>query len=101
MESEPLTGVAMPHDMKAEIAQVLFRMIKPGEGRVEFLARILRKVRTIACDEAVFASAPLAEDVDRIVERGQGGPIIHTIKNVLYLIIFTTNYLLPLDRAGR
>lgn len=58
----------MPHDIEAGFHKMVLQMIEPREGRIEFLAKVLRKAGTVPGDEAVFAAVPLAEDVDGIVE---------------------------------
>ena len=58
----------MPHDVKTIFDNRFLHMIKARKGGIEFLAGILGKARTVTRDKAVFASPPLAEDINGIIE---------------------------------
>src|SRR2546430_2286952 len=68
METPPLPGMAMPHQVELGFRENLFNMVEARERRIELLAEILRKPRAVARDEAVLASPPFAENIDGIVE---------------------------------
>ena len=64
MQAVPLSGVAMPLDVEAIAADP----VEASEWGVELLAEIFLEAGTIAHDEAIGGAAPLAEDVDGIIE---------------------------------
>src|SRR5262245_25379591 len=60
-----------PHQVELGLHEMLFHMIQARERRIELIPEIVWKPRAVAGDEAVFASPPLAENIDGIVERGR------------------------------
>ena len=69
IESQPLSGVAMPLDVEAVAADP----VEAGEGRIELFAEIVREAGAVALDEAILSAAPFAEDIDGVVELGRLG----------------------------
>lgn len=67
VEAEPGSRVPMPLDVESVAADP----VEPCERAVELFARVLRKAGSVALEEPVAACLPLAQDVDRIVERGR------------------------------
>ena len=55
---------------EVDASAIYFHMVEARKGGIEFLAGIVGKAGAEARDEAVFASPPLAVDVDRIIEGG-------------------------------
>jgi len=52
MDAEPLAGMAMP----LNIEPVATDPVDPGEGRIEFFAKVFGESRSVTLQEAVFAS---------------------------------------------
>src|SRR3546814_7217511 len=71
MQAPPPSGVPMPHDIESGFRKIFLHVIETGECRIEFFAGIVGKARAITRDEAVFASPPLAENIDRVIERSE------------------------------
>jgi lipopolysaccharide/colanic/teichoic acid biosynthesis glycosyltransferase len=46
-------------------------MVEARERRIELLPEIVWKPRSVARDEAVFASPPFAENIDGMIERSK------------------------------
>src|ERR1700742_1575210 len=64
IEAEPRAGMAMPLDIEA----VGLNPVESGEGSVELFAQVLREAGAVALNEAVAVAAPLAADVDGVIE---------------------------------
>lgn len=71
MQTEPFSGVAVPLDVEAIVADP----VEASKGSVELLAEILREAGAVALNEAILGAVPLSQDVDGIVElrRPDGG----------------------------
>ena len=84
MQAEPFSSVSVPLQVKA----IMTDPVEPGEGRVEFVAAILREAGAVTLNETILGTVPLAEDVDRIVElrrpdRGQETRLQEVVDQVL------------------
>ena len=66
MEAEPFSGVTVPLDVEAIVADP----IEASERGIELLAEILWKARAVALNEAIFGAVPLAQDIDWVIELG-------------------------------
>jgi hypothetical protein len=64
MQAEPSPGVATPLDIES----VAGEPVEASEGSIELLAEIFWEAGAVALDEAVFCAAPLAADIDWIIE---------------------------------
>src|SRR5712671_8007088 len=71
MQTPPLPGMPMPHQVELGFRETRFHMVETCERRIELLPEIVGKPRAVARDEAVFASPPFAENIDGIVELGR------------------------------
>jgi hypothetical protein len=65
VNAEPRSGVAVP----LNVEPILADPVEAGEGCVELLIEVFGETRAVALDETIFGAMPLAEDVDRVVER--------------------------------
>src|SRR5664280_1113347 len=64
MEAEPGPRMSMP----LEIEAIATHPVQASERSVEFFAQGLRLTGSIALDEPIAVSMPLAENIDRVVE---------------------------------
>ena len=71
MQAEPFAGVTVP----LHVEPVAADPVEAGEGSVELFAEVLREAGAVALNETIFGSAPVSQDIDRVVElrRPDGG----------------------------
>jgi len=68
MDAEPLAGMAMPLDVEPVVADP----VDTDEGCIELFAKVLSEARSVALQEAIFASVPFSLNVDRVIIGGRG-----------------------------
>jgi len=57
MQAEPFSGVTVPLDVEAVVADP----VEAAEGSVELFAEILREAGAVALNEAILAAVPLSK----------------------------------------
>ena len=81
-----------------DIKPVRPHSVKTGEGRIEFLAAIVRHARTVTLDEPVTPGAPVTADVDRIIPLGRLDLRQELgLQNVAHESFARRDYALPFD----